>query len=157
MMRRPPRSTPPDTLFPYTTRCRSGGCEAAGDRLARARRVGRAPAGRSHRRRKGPRLAARGAGCCRFMTDAGARDRMTGMRALATLTFLIAAMLAVPAQAACDAPEAAAMPPNTQPIVPGTADEPLTPTPLAALAADSPGRARFEAAADRRSTRLHAR
>src|SRR3546814_5079376 len=70
-----------------------GGCEAAGDRLSRSRLVGRAPAGRSHRRRKGPRLAARGAGCCRFMTDAGARDRMTGMRALATLTFLIAAIL----------------------------------------------------------------
>src|SRR3546814_2215330 len=78
-------------------------------------------------------------GCCRFMTDAGARDRMTGMRALATLTFLIAAILAVPAQAACDAPEAAAMPPNTQPIVPGTEAEPLPPTPLAE---------------DRKSTRL---
>src|SRR3546814_20132522 len=38
------------------------GCEAAGDRLSRSRLVGRAPAGRSHRRRQGPQSAARGAG-----------------------------------------------------------------------------------------------
>src|SRR3546814_4169408 len=29
MIRRPPRSTRTDTLFPYTTLCRSGGVEAA--------------------------------------------------------------------------------------------------------------------------------
>src|SRR3546814_16945741 len=43
MIRRPPRSTRTDTLFPYTTLFRSGG---------RARRAGTAGAGRGGRRRR---------------------------------------------------------------------------------------------------------
>src|SRR3546814_19879499 len=36
MIRRPPRSTRTDTLFPYTTLCRSGGAAQAGDSSWRA-------------------------------------------------------------------------------------------------------------------------
>src|SRR3546814_2657438 len=51
MIRRPPRSTRTDTLFPYTTLFRSGGCErhgpghrgGGGDRQSGARHRGRAP------------------------------------------------------------------------------------------------------------------
>ena len=82
------------------------------------------------------------------MTDAGGHDRLTAMRILATLAFAVAAACAVPAQAACDAPVPAVEPANSQPIIPGSEAEPLSPTPLAELAADSPWRARFEAAAD---------
>src|SRR3546814_6442098 len=71
MIRRPPRSTPPDTLFPYTTLFRSAA--AAGGALAR-RRHGAVPgglppaehrdvstvAGRAGRRRRA--AAGRGAG-----------------------------------------------------------------------------------------------
>jgi len=70
------------------------------------------------------------------------------MRLLATLTCAAAAACAVPAQAACDAPFPADEPANTRPIVPGSEAEPLPPSPLAELAADSPWRVRFEAAAD---------
>src|SRR3546814_4423013 len=45
MIRRPPRSTRTDTLFPYTTLFRS-----AGNRHPQAARQGPAPAGARHRR-----------------------------------------------------------------------------------------------------------
>jgi len=73
---------------------------------------------------------------------------MAVMRILPILTFAAAAVCAVPAQAACDAPAPAVESANSQPIVPGSEAEPLPPTPLAELAGDSPWRARFEAAAD---------
>src|SRR3546814_16663427 len=54
MLRRPPRSTRTDTLFPYTTLFRSGGRAGKSDspHVGPAHRMGRA-------RRKGSRLAAR--------------------------------------------------------------------------------------------------
>src|SRR3546814_8621815 len=73
---------------------RGGGTGAAGHRLSRARLVGRASPGRGDRRRTSTRLAARGAGRIRFMTDAGGHDRLTAMRILATLAFAVAAACA---------------------------------------------------------------
>src|SRR3546814_6728601 len=43
MMRRPPRSTRTDTLFPYTTLFRSPGCHASSRRASRCLRSKRAP------------------------------------------------------------------------------------------------------------------
>src|SRR3546814_4556203 len=97
---------------------RGGGTGAAGHRLSRARLVGRASPGRGDRRRTSTRLAARGAGRIRFMTDAGGHDRMTALRILATLAFEVAAACAVPGQAACEAPVPTVEPPNSHPNSP---------------------------------------
>src|SRR3546814_11139620 len=48
MIRRPPRSTRTDTLFPYTTLFRSRAAGQRGLRLPPARRPGRLPAGLDH-------------------------------------------------------------------------------------------------------------
>src|SRR3546814_18268403 len=40
MIRRPPRSTRPDTLFPYTTLFRSAGLQRRGDRIRELARLG---------------------------------------------------------------------------------------------------------------------
>src|SRR3546814_6608541 len=94
MIRRPPRSTRTDTLFPYTTLFRSadrrGRREAAGDRLFRAWLVGRASANREYRCRRSAGMDARGArrGC---MTDAGFAARLTAMRAMLISSALAAA------------------------------------------------------------------
>src|SRR3546814_5771231 len=53
MIRRPPRSTRTDTLFPYTTLFRSPACRCGGERLRGARRAGN---GRWLHRRHGGRL-----------------------------------------------------------------------------------------------------
>src|SRR3546814_9928523 len=50
MIRRPPRSTRTDTLFPYTTRFRSGSCVISGSMRQEPDRDERKP---SRRRRKG--------------------------------------------------------------------------------------------------------
>src|SRR3546814_13946848 len=39
MIRRPPRSTRTDTLFPYTTLCRSGGIDEGVERVGLAQRL----------------------------------------------------------------------------------------------------------------------
>src|SRR3546814_4920630 len=117
-------------------------CSSDLHRLPRARLVGRASPGRSDRRRTSTRLAARGAGRIRFMTDAGGHDRLTAMRILATLAFAVAAACAVTGQAACDAPVPADDPANRQPIVPGSEAEPLAPAATAEPAADPPRRVR---------------
>src|SRR3546814_4596371 len=63
MIRRPPRSTRTDTLFPYTTLFRSGGRPSHYRRLARRGAVGialRRQAARFHRAGRGRRGAAGG-------------------------------------------------------------------------------------------------
>src|SRR3546814_16105192 len=60
MIRRPPRSTRTDTLFPYTTLCRSE-AEAGGQQVVAVAMVA-AAFGREHRGLRGAALRAAGAG-----------------------------------------------------------------------------------------------
>lgn len=80
------------------------------------------------------------------MTGAGVRASLPAMRALLIPSALVAAFIAMPAAAAsgCAAPAT----PDATPLVPIEPEAAAEPAHLAPLAADSPWRARFEAAAD---------
>src|SRR3546814_10407314 len=77
MIRRPPRSTRTDTLFPYTTRFRSGAGARADERLPRADRHGNAGAadGAALQQRAGARQVAEGASQDRLGVLCGAGGR----------------------------------------------------------------------------------
>lgn len=81
------------------------------------------------------------------MTGAAVHDSLSAMRALLIPSALIAALVAVPAAAQVD----------TAPLVPIMTEEATTPARLAPIAADSPWRPRFEAAADELASALRSR
>lgn len=86
-------------------------------------------------------------GCRRFMTDAATAVIFAAMRALLIPLALVAIFAATPA-AASGCPTSAPSTPGSAPLLPIAAELPVEPSRLAPLAADSPWRARFEAAAD---------
>src|SRR3546814_10947070 len=83
MIRRPPRSTPTDPLFPYTTLCRSAAREArrrvpARPRLLASQLPPRGPAGDLHPRRAAPRVPGAGGTPARRAAQALGRAHALG-------------------------------------------------------------------------------
>lgn len=82
------------------------------------------------------------------MTGAAFAAKLRGMRAYLIASALVAVFAATPAAAQSCAPSPAIDSAASAPLVPIESEAGAEPTPLAPLAADSPWRARFEAAAD---------